>query len=268
MLLDIDKITEASQAQAQRCAAFGARTAENIRAANNCQFALLPHEELARLASGWYAASAQAMLNANYSPISAWVQAQALLAAGQNFNLEDVLELLRICRGAAIQGEKWNEDMFSIVDDVINETFQSIGSAVPWIVPSPLNYVFANTHRPETAAVKSPEQASEPWSGNSCDNRRDFGRNCLKFPIQVRATANHPVDELVYSENVSRSGLYFLTRNASYKLQMAVLVTYPYWTDPGAINRQYRAKVVRIDSMIDGSFGLAVEFTESLGPRS
>jgi hypothetical protein len=267
MLLDIDKVTKATQAQEQRCAAFGAMTAEKIRAASNCQFAVLPHQELARLASGWYAASAQAMLSTNYEPISAWAQAQARLAAGQNFAFEDVLELLRICRGAAIQDEKWNEDVFSVVDDVINETLQSIGSAVPWIIPKSLNYVSGNALRPETAAVQPPEQTSESWSGNWSDDRRDFGRNCLKFPIRVRAAAKLPVDELAYTENVSRSGLCFRTRSSSYKLQMDLMVTYPYWTDPGAINREYRAKVVRMDPMTDGSFGVAVEFTESLGPR-
>jgi len=286
MLLDEDRATEASQFQRQRCAAFGAMTAEKIRAAANCQFSLLPHDELARLASGWYDASAQAMLNSNYSAINTWTQVQAQLAAEQNFELADLLELLRICRSAAIQGEKWNEDIFSVVDDAINDALRSISSDVSWTMPGSLNYLSANlsagatkpepTARPGTthstashAAV--PEQSAEdlePWSGDWSDDRRDFGRNCLKLAIRVREPAGGAVDELTHSQNVSRSGLYFLTRNSSYKLQMALKVTYPYWTEPGAINREYRAKVLRLDRMADGSFGVAVEFTESLGPRA
>lgn len=282
MLLDLDKVTEAGQSQQQRCAAFGAMAAKNIRAARNCQFALLPYEELARLASGWYDASAQAMLSANCVPISAWTQAQAQLAAKQNFKLDDVLELLRICRSAAIQGEKWSEDVFSIVDDAINDALQSIGSRVSWTLPRSLNYVsgvdtqyeakvpprFEPRHAPGAPAIKPAEEVSEPWSGNWSNDRRDFGRNCLKLAIRVRTATALAIDELTYSENVSRSGLYFRTRNSSYKLRMSVKVTYPYWSEPGAINREYRAKVVRLDPMTDGSFGVAVEFTETLGPRS
>jgi hypothetical protein len=89
----------------------------------------------------------------------------------------------------------------------------------------------------------------------------------LKLPIRVRAAGEKSIDEVTHSQNVSRSGLYFRTRNSSYKMHMPLKVTYPYWTQPGAINREYRAKIVRLDRRTDGSFGVAVEFTESLGPR-
>jgi hypothetical protein len=176
MLLDEDKVTEAAQFQRQRCAAFGATTAEKIRAARHCQFSFLPHEELARLASSWYDASAQVMLNGNYTPIHTWTQVQAQLAAGQNFELEDVLELLRLCRNAAIQGENWSEDIFSVVDDAINEALQSITAKVAWTIPVTLNYVSANAQKAEpavrwqsaphatnAAAPEKPAEPSEPW---------------------------------------------------------------------------------------------------------
>jgi hypothetical protein len=281
MLIDEDRVTEAIELHKQRCAAFGTMTAEKIRAATNCQFSLLPHGELARMASGWYDASLQAMLNSNHASINTWTRAQAQLAAGENFALADLLELLLICRSAAIQGEKWNEDIFSVVDDAINEALRSIGTAVSWNVPSSLNYLSANSpanvKKPgpgaqprttsNTAVLEQTEESLKPWSGAWSDDRRDFGRNRLKVPIRVRDAAGGSVDELAHSENVSRSGLYFLTRSSSYKLQMALKVTYPYWTEPGAINQEYRAKVLRLDRMVDGSFGVAVEFTESLGPR-
>ena len=46
---------------------------------------------------------------------------------------------------------------------------------------------------------------------------------------------------------------------------MALKVTYPYWIEVGAINREYNAKIVRMDRMTYGYCGIAVEFTESLG---
>jgi hypothetical protein len=83
----------------------------------------------------------------------------------------------------------------------------------------------------------------------------------------VRASEGQSIDEVTDSQNVSRSGLYFATNNSSYKMHMPLKVTYPYWTQPGAINREYCAKIVRLDRRTGGSFGIAVEFTESLGPR-
>jgi hypothetical protein len=282
MLLDEDKVTEAAQFQRQRCAAFGARTAEKIRGAGNCQFSLLPHEELARITSGWYDASAQAMLNGNFSLIDSWTQGQAQLAAEENFELEDMLELLRICRGAAIEDEKWSEDIFSVVDDAINEALRFIGPEVSWNISGSLDYLHvaagglgaaeerAAPQRPVSQAKAPPQpqpKAAEAWSRNLSANRRDFGRNSLRLPIRVRAASGTFPEELTHSENVSRSGLYFVTHRSTYELQMALRVTYPYWTESNAINQEYTAKVVRLDRLRGGMVGVAVEFTDGLGPK-
>jgi hypothetical protein len=279
MLFDEDKITEAQQSQRQRGAAFGAFTAERIRAAQKCRFSLLPHEALAHLASSWYDASAQAMLDSNYAPIINWTQVQSQLAAEERFEMEDVLELLRICRKTAIQKERWSEDFFSVVDDAINEGLVSIASEVPWTIPRTLDYVTGLARQPEPAAPSSvpssvamPEETqTEPlvWSENWSDDRRDFGRNCLRLPILVRVP--DPIlslDEVTHTENVSRSGLYFVTKRSTYAPRMLLKVIYPYWTELGAINREYGAKIVRMDPMEDDCIGIAVEFTESLGPSS
>ena len=278
MLLDEDKVTEAGHSQKQRCAAFGARTAGKIRAAKNCQFSLLPHEELARLASSWYDACAQAMVHGNYAPIDRWTGGQAQLAAAQHFELQDMLELLRICRTSAIQDEKWSEDIFSVVDEAINETLRLIGSGVSWNIPASLDYLRGTAVTPEppkplcvpqpapAQTAVPPPSISETWSGKWSDNRRDFGRNCLKLPIRVRAAAGVFLEEVTQTENVSRSGLYFITRRSTYELQMALKITYPYWTELTAINRDYSAKVVRLDRLRGDRVGVAVEFTDSLGP--
>jgi len=279
MLFDEDKVTEAKESQRQRGVAFGAFTAERIRAARNCRFSLLPHEALARLASTWYDASAQAMLDSNYAPINNWTQVQSQLAAEERFDLEDVLELLRICRRTAIQKERWSEDVFSVVDDAINEALVSIAPGVPWTIPRTLDYV-TGLAKLESAAPardgKAPDRDSildqqeaprESWSDNWSDDRRDFGRNCLRLPIQVRVAGPGTfLDEITRTQNVSRSGLYFVSARSTYVPEMALKVTYPYWTELGAINREYSAKIVRIDHMKDGYVGIAVEFTESLGP--
>jgi hypothetical protein len=144
MLLEEDRRTEARDAQKRRSRMFGAMVARRIRRSGNCQFALLPEEELSRLVTGWYAAAAEATLNSNFSPITEWMQRQAKTAAQQNFTFADMLELLRLCRTSAIQQEKWTEDVLSGVDEVINETFQLIRSDVLWEIPTRLNYLSNN----------------------------------------------------------------------------------------------------------------------------
>jgi hypothetical protein len=276
MLLEEDRRTEAGDAHKRRSRLFGAIVGKKARSSRDCQFSLLPEEELSRLATGWYAAAAEATLNSNFSPLAEWIRRQTKTSAQQNFQLGDVLELLRLFRTAAIQQEKWAEDTFSVLDEVINETLQSLRSEVPWEIPTRLNYLSNETHSaiggpgsasPVVAAVAQANEIHEPWSPGESQNRRDFGRNRLKLPIRVRAAENVSLDELAYSENVSRSGLYFLTRNRSYKLKMSVMITYPYWSESGAINCEYKAKVLRMDAMTDGSWGVAVEFTQTLGSR-
>ncbi|MGH9678553.1 MAG: hypothetical protein ACRD4Y_01240, partial [Candidatus Acidiferrales bacterium] len=48
------EVTDAQRSQQQRCESFAARTADRVQTANNCLFALLPLDELKRLAGGWY----------------------------------------------------------------------------------------------------------------------------------------------------------------------------------------------------------------------
>src|SRR6266700_6097795 len=155
MLFDEDKVTEAQESHRQRGVAFGSFTAERIRAAENCRFSLLPHEALAHLASSWYEASSQAMLNGNYAPIHNWTQVQSQLAAEERFDLQDVFELLRICRSTATQDEKWSEDIFSIVDDAINEALSSVARDVSWVIPRNVDYLSVGGSKLESVA---PEQ--------------------------------------------------------------------------------------------------------------
>jgi PilZ domain len=277
-LFDEDKVSEAQERQRKRGAAFGATAASNIRDSRNCRFSLLPHEALARLASGWYEASAQAMLNGNYAPISEWIHVQAQLSADQRFEPEDVFQLLRACRSTAVEKEKWSEDIFSVVDDVINESLVSVAPEIAWHFSPGLNYLaVASSPAAQQAPARDVKAASataldqpeeeDPWGG-WMDDRRDFARNRLRLPIRVRIANSSPaIEEVTHTQNVSRSGLCFVTESPSYSLKMALKITYPYWTEKGAINRDYKAKIVRMSALRDGRTAIAVEFTESLGPR-
>jgi hypothetical protein len=190
MLLEEDRRTESGDAQKRRSKVFGATVAKRVRSSRDCQFSLLPYEELSRLAACWYEAAAEATLNGNFSPIAEWMRRQAKTSAQQNFKLADVLELLRLCRTAVIEQEKWTEDAFSVVDEVVNETLQSMRSEVLWEIPTGLNYLSNDTptagdasrsSSPVVTSVTQIDEIREHWSHGESQNRRDFGRNRLNW---------------------------------------------------------------------------------------
>jgi PilZ domain-containing protein len=249
--------------QRQRCERFATGTADAIGAAGHCLFSLLPYEERVRQAAGWYDACAQAMLRGNYAPLDEWIRRQACGTAAEGFELEDLLKLLRICRRSAVEIDGWDEDVFSAVDDVINEGLLAIRPKVPWNISDGLNYLKEAESIP---ALKAELNASEPTACAETrqGERREFGRNRLALPIRVRCTAKHGQgEEVTFTQSVSLSGLYFRTQK-NYPIGSPLLVTYPYWTGPGSINREYSARVARLDPMPDRSWGVAVEFLQNL----
>lgn len=252
---------EAATRQNERRNHYAAAAAERLRAATDCQFALLSYDELARMAASWYDACAQGMLRGNYAPLDQLVCELARVAAQQEFALPDLLQLLRLFRDTAIRVEGWNEDQFTNVDAVIDEALGYLGQKVPWQIPQGLNYLTGKS-RQEVAEVESARVVDKPRT-----ERRIHRRNRLHLPIRIRAwLSTGELDETTRTENVARGGLYFLSRHPYYE-RMQVQVTYPYWQGPNAINRDYPAKVVRIDERPEYK-GVALKFLVSLGGLS
>ncbi len=264
MLLQKTEVTKTqARQQRQRCERFATETAEAIGAAGQCLFSLLPYQERVRRAASWYEACAEAMLRCNFAPLDEWIREQACKAAEEHFELDDLLRLLRICRKSALEIDGWNEDVFSTVDDVINEGLLSIRTKVSWNIPDHLNYLKVPASKP---ALQPPSDASDPLASAEVreGERRVSGRNQLALPIRVRCTTGRsPSGEITRTQNVSISGLYFKTQE-NYKIGSTLQVTYPYWTGPGSINKVYPARVARLDRLPDGSWGVAVEFLQSL----
>jgi len=267
-LLPEAETTKAQARQDERRQRYAAVAGEQLRAAADCQFSLLPYEELVRVASTWYAASAEAMLRGNFASIDDLIRAQARVAAEQGFELEDLLELLRVCRRVAIEKEGWNEDQFSELDAVIDDALAALRSQVAWDIPAGLNYVTGETaadreraHEEQQAAAAA-AKAAEPRG-----ERRIHSRNKLKMPIRVRGgLSSGPVDEVTRTENVAKGGVYFLSEHAYFK-GVRLQVMYPYWSTPGAINHEYPAEVVRVDERSGKTKGVAVKFLVSLGSQ-
>jgi len=235
------------------------RAAERFCLANGSRYSLLPYQELARLAGLWYDACAEATLRGNYAPLADWVRNQAQAAADQGFELADLLQFLRVCRQVAIEKEGWNEDLFAELDAIIDEAFANLRHLLPWNIPEGLNYLTGKGRV---------DHAWEEYAASIIKPRRDrraYCRNKLRFPIRVRGRLRTgSVDEFVYTENVARGGLYFLS-NRPYFKGAKVGVIYPYWDTYGAINREYPAEVVRIDDHSTAK-GVAIKFLVNLGP--
>jgi PilZ domain len=257
MLYQKQELTEAQLLQSQRCDSFAALTAQQIRRDEDCLFSLLPYEELARMAVGWYQACSQAMLYNDFAAIDQWVRFQSDRAAAEGFALEDLIQLLRICRSSAIQVERWNEDALSDVDGIIDEAL-SLTSV--WRVPRGLSYLpnATNGNNSSDVPIATTERTGE---------RRSFGRIRLHLPIRINRDGYAGHHEVTATVNVSRGGLYFASPR-DYKIAQILKVCYPYWTDHGAINREYSAKVSRLDSLPQGIHGVSLKFLESLDGRT
>jgi hypothetical protein len=268
MLLQKTEVTKSqARQQRQRCERFAAGTADAIGGAGQCLFSLLPYQERVRQAASWYDACAQAMLRCNFAPLDEWIRQQACLAADEHFELEDLLQLLRICRRSALVIDGWDEDVFSAVDEVINEGLLAIRANVSWNIPDRLNYLKEAQSEPASRRAlntSDPLASAEVREGE----RRVSGRNRLALPIRVRCTTEQSrSDETTLTLNVSLRGLYFRTLE-NYQIGSPLQVTYPYWTGPGSINREYSARVARLDRLPDRSWGVAVEFLQSLRDKT
>lgn len=267
-LLPEQESTKAKSRQDERRQVYAVAAGEALRAAADCQFALLPYEELVRVASTWYEAAAEAMLRGNYASVDDLIRAQAAVAAEQGFTLEDLLELLRICRRVAIEKDGWNEDQFGDVDAVTDDALAALRGKVAWAIPAGLNYVTGETAASRDRAQRDQEAAAvAAKAAEPRGERRTHTRNKLRLPIRVRGVlAEGPVDEVTRTENVAKGGVYFFSDKLYFKT-VRLQVMYPYWSTPGAINHEYPTEVVRVDEREGKAKGVAVKFLVSLGSK-
>ena len=207
------------------------------------------------MVAGWYEACSQAMLRGNFAAIDQWVRNQSLMAVTQGFSPEDVLELLQICRSSAIETERWDRDIFFPVDEVVAEALHAMNDR-----PAGCEENGVATGLGDFGADLQPDK--------TLGERRNFARNRLQFPIRVRSAAGQwRTEEVTVTQNISRGALYFVTEGY-YQEEQALQVCYPYWTDSGAINREYSAKVSRIERLSNKTWGVAIHFLGSLGSKS
>ncbi|HWN25317.1 MAG TPA: hypothetical protein VNN16_09405 [Candidatus Sulfotelmatobacter sp.] len=103
----------------------------------------------------------------------------------------------------------------------------------------------------------------------TADHRR-ARRAKLARPMRVRPSEprDDHFEDLPNSVNASKHGIYFVSKRTNYYKGMRVFVTFPYTSAHDPMNSEYLAEVVRIDTLPNGKFGVAVDLKMSVNMTS
>jgi hypothetical protein len=100
--------------------------------------------------------------------------------------------------------------------------------------------------------------------------RRRSRRIRIGQPLKVRPSDPRDADfeETATTKNVSRDGIYFLSKNQTYRAGMRLFVTLPYHFPSDPHDLQYLGQVARIEDLPDGNRGIAVQLLSSFNSNS
>jgi hypothetical protein len=92
----------------------------------------------------------------------------------------------------------------------------------------------------------------------------------LARPMRVRPSEprDDHFEDLPTSVNASKHGIYFVTRRSNYYKGMRVFVTFPYTSAHDPMTSEYLAEVVRIDTLPNSKFGIAVDLKMTVNMSS
>jgi hypothetical protein len=90
---------------------------------------------------------------------------------------------------------------------------------------------------------------------------RRFRRAKIAKPLRVRPSdpRDDHFEDLPLSINASKEGIYFHTRRTGYYKGMRLFITFPFASSHDPMNCEYVAEVVRVESLANGRFGIAVQ---------
>jgi len=106
---------------------------------------------------------------------------------------------------------------------------------------------------------------AEPTQQKYADKRRSRRAKIAK-PLRVRPSEprDEHFEDLPISVNASKEGIYFHTRRSGYYKGMRVFVTFPFSSAHDPMNCEYVGEVVRVESLPNGRFGVALHLSMTL----
>jgi hypothetical protein len=114
---------------------------------------------------------------------------------------------------------------------------------------------------------KPASAAGGPIEQTGGDERRRLPRRQVFRPIRVRPSfpGDRDFDEVLGTVNAHREGLFFVTELSAYRKGLRLFVTMPYSPHASPGENEFIGEVVRVESLPDGKFGVAVHLVQSFG---
>ena len=100
--------------------------------------------------------------------------------------------------------------------------------------------------------------------------RRRSRRIRIGQPLRVSPSDPHDAhfEETATTKNVSRDGIYFLSKNQNYHAGMRVFVTLPYHFPTEPHDLEYLGQVARVEELLDGNRGIAIQLLSVINTKS
>jgi hypothetical protein len=99
--------------------------------------------------------------------------------------------------------------------------------------------------------------------------RRRSRRIRIGQPLKVRPSEPRDghFEETSTTKNVSRDGIYFLSKNKSFYEVMRLFITVPFHLPSDPLDQEYVGQVARIENLPEGNRGIAIQLLSSVGMK-
>lgn len=100
--------------------------------------------------------------------------------------------------------------------------------------------------------------------------KRRSRRAKIAKPLRVRPSEprDEHFEDMPVSVNASKEGIYFHSRRENYYKGMRVFVTFPFSSSHDPMNCEYVAEVVRVETLPNGRFGVALHLLMTMNYSS
>jgi len=100
--------------------------------------------------------------------------------------------------------------------------------------------------------------------------RRRSRRIRIGQPLKVRPSdpRDPHFEETSTTKNVSRDGIYFLSKSLFFYQGMRLFISLPFHIPKDPLDQEYIGQVARIENLPDGNRGIAVQLLTTVGIKS